>query len=322
MLACRLQAQWLNVVGVIIFFLWLLKGGFFLMASWISGMRSFGLAVGVAFLAMSLSACGAADDAVPNDGPQMVSSSSADELKKGQPNSGETPRWNAESQELFYQDRAGIEIPDDYTPGLTRQITVTGDDLHIARVTVDIRHSYMSDLYITLTNPAGATVVLHDRRPGRGDELNLVVDDVFNLSAPPSAGVWTLRVADVASRDLGILDDWSLLFDDTPIGNWGDDRNNDDRRRRNRSRGGFSFGFGGWDDWDDGGFSFSFGSNYDGDSGYGSDRPQACYGTCWYGARCTDYCPPGASCTQVVDHGRRPYWQVWSCSGYDQRGPS
>jgi hypothetical protein len=40
--------------------------------------------------------------------------------------------------------------------------------------------------------------------------------------------------------------------------------------------------------------------------------PAPCHGVCVYGAHCADYCPPGASCVQVVDEGPA-YWQVLGC---------
>jgi hypothetical protein len=45
-----------------------------------------------------------------------------------------------------------------------------------------------------------------------------------------------------------------------------------------------------------------------------SQDPDAkpCYGVCSYGAHCTDYCPPGASCIKVVDE-TPSYWKVLGC---------
>ena len=49
--------------------------------------------------------------------------------------------------------------------------------------------------------------------------------------------------------------------------------------------------------------------------GYGSSDPQACNGVCWYGAHCTDYCPPGASCVKNVYESPN-FWEVLGCGVY------
>lgn len=54
--------------------------------------------------------------------------------------------------------------------------------------------------------------------------------------------------------------------------------------------------------------------NNSGNGGYGSSDLQPCHGVCWYGARCIDYCPPSASCQQVIDTNQS-YWQVLGCGG-------
>ncbi len=44
---------------------------------------------------------------------------------------------------------------------------------------------------------------------------------------------------------------------------------------------------------------------------WGSTEPGPCHGRCWYGARCTDFCPAPASCSQSPEEG---YWQVYNCT--------
>jgi hypothetical protein len=40
--------------------------------------------------------------------------------------------------------------------------------------------------------------------------------------------------------------------------------------------------------------------------------PGPCHGVCTYGASCTDYCPPRASCVKVVDTAPG-HWKVLGC---------
>lgn len=116
----------------------------------------------------------------------------------------------------------------------TSRLTVS-DDLRISdlNVTVNITHTYDSDLIITLTSPSGKTVTLFNRRGGGGDHLaGTKFDDeagtaIANGAAPfsgsfrPEAaltafdglgtkGVWTLKVSDNARRDSGKLTGWTL----------------------------------------------------------------------------------------------------------------
>lgn len=56
----------------------------------------------------------------------------------------------------------------------------------------------------------------------------------------------------------------------------------------------------------------SGGGSPGGGSGYGTTGLQPCNGLCWYGAKCTDYCPPAASCQMKFEAGQS-YWQVYGC---------
>jgi subtilisin-like proprotein convertase family protein len=80
---------------------------------------------------------------------------------------------------------------------------------------VDVTHSYIGDLRVELQAPTGRSVVLHGQLGGSDDDLRMTYD-----SAPPSPlaalvgqpiqGDWVLRVADLALRDKGMLNHWSI----------------------------------------------------------------------------------------------------------------
>ncbi|BFU95585.1 MAG: hypothetical protein NTNFB02_23070 [Nitrospira sp.] len=110
-------------------------------------------------------------------------------------------------------------IPDNHASGITDTIQVN-DVATIAdlKVGVDITHTYRGDLEVTLLAPWGASIVLHPKNEGGGaDDLKMTYDP---STLPPLAGwrsrstqgVWTLRVRDLASKDLGTLNRWSLEF--------------------------------------------------------------------------------------------------------------
>ena len=100
-------------------------------------------------------------------------------------------------------------IPDNNTSGLLRTFLVTDTISRVtyARVTLDISHPYALDLDIRLTSPQGTESVLVPSSSGRrstvpGNRLYLVTNRPLG---EPAGGVWTLRVTDRVSGDVGTL---------------------------------------------------------------------------------------------------------------------
>ena len=107
-------------------------------------------------------------------------------------------------------------IPDNQPAGITSVLGVPQAG-RITRVTasVDIRHTYIGDLRVSLTSPAGSTILLHDRQGGRTDDLveSYRSEDVLALAAlvgEQAQGDWTLQIADLAGLDVGTLRGWGL----------------------------------------------------------------------------------------------------------------
>ena len=100
-------------------------------------------------------------------------------------------------------------------------ITVA-DDVCIADldVAVDISHTYIGDLIVEVTSPAGTVVTLHTRTGGTTDNIVTTYDDDGGGTVPfaslsafdgeRTAGQWRLRVSDAATTDTGTLNGWSL----------------------------------------------------------------------------------------------------------------
>jgi subtilisin-like proprotein convertase family protein len=119
------------------------------------------------------------------------------------------------------------------TPTIESVITVS-DDLTVADVNVgvNIEHTFVGDLIITLISPSGTEVVLTSNFCGESGNIDAVFDDDGNpfvcgsnpaiggLVKPPgslasfngesSQGQWILRVFDSAPADGGSLNDFSL----------------------------------------------------------------------------------------------------------------
>ncbi len=104
-----------------------------------------------------------------------------------------------------------IAIPDNNPAGITSVINVP---LPIAieevAVDVNITHTFIGDLVVTLTSPSGTVVTLHDRTGGGADNINRTFAVPTAFTGQQAAGAWTLAVQDVAAIDVGTLDDWTL----------------------------------------------------------------------------------------------------------------
>ena len=78
-------------------------------------------------------------------------------------------------------------------------------------IQVDISHTYVSDLTLTLVPPSGAGITLRARTGGSTDDIKESYD--VDLSAVGTlAGNWTLKVEDSARADTGTLNSWSMVF--------------------------------------------------------------------------------------------------------------
>ncbi|UWX56679.1 proprotein convertase P-domain-containing protein [Maribacter litopenaei] len=100
-------------------------------------------------------------------------------------------------------------------------------------VNLDIEHTYLSDLVISLTSPAGTTVVLVSSACGNNSDINAIFDDeaanAFTCSGSPAIsgtvrpigtlssfygesilGEWVLEIQDNAASDGGRLNNFSL----------------------------------------------------------------------------------------------------------------
>ncbi|MCC7353175.1 MAG: M36 family metallopeptidase [Anaerolineae bacterium] len=109
-----------------------------------------------------------------------------------------------------------LPVPDLQPAGVTSVLNVpqAGRITRLA-VSVDIAHTYIGDLQVSLTSPAGTLVILHNRTGASADNLGKTYtsDDTPALAAlagEQARGDWTLRIADLAAVDVGTLRRWSL----------------------------------------------------------------------------------------------------------------
>lgn len=84
-------------------------------------------------------------------------------------------------------------------------------------VDLNLTHTYIGDLTVTLRSPAGTEVILHNRSGGGTDNLvgtygvGLVPNQsLVAFGGQPVAGTWTLRVQDSSGGDTGTLNSWGI----------------------------------------------------------------------------------------------------------------
>jgi subtilisin-like proprotein convertase family protein len=105
--------------------------------------------------------------------------------------------------------RAAVAIPDADPAGASSAIEVSESiAVESITVTLDIEHSYVGDLVVTLTH-GQSSVVVYDGAGAEGSALQQSF--TFNdFTGQDSAGTWTLQVVDSAPQDDGQLRRWTL----------------------------------------------------------------------------------------------------------------
>jgi subtilisin-like proprotein convertase family protein len=109
-----------------------------------------------------------------------------------------------------------LAINDNVTVSDVATMPTTGEISEVA-VFLDITHTYLGDLDITLTSPAGTTVALHSRSGGSADDIlgwyPADIEPAGDLGlyvGEEMAGDWTLTIADNAGGDTGMLNNWCV----------------------------------------------------------------------------------------------------------------
>ena len=107
-------------------------------------------------------------------------------------------------------------IPDNSPPGLVNAISLDLDG-KVKRlvVEVDISHNNISNLRVELTSPGGKRAILHNRTDIGKKDLRKSYDSQSKASlvaflGQSLKGKWILKMRDLASRDTGKLNKWSL----------------------------------------------------------------------------------------------------------------
>jgi M6 family metalloprotease-like protein len=138
---------------------------------------------------------------------------------------GRLNRWSLEFSAagaspgpIELKESPGTPIPDHPHPGIERALAAMGPGLvGSVEVSVDIVHSWIGDLQVSLHSPAGTAVLLHNGTGGSDDNLVRTftaanTPALAALAGQPAAGSWRLKVVDLAAQDQGKLNSWRVLI--------------------------------------------------------------------------------------------------------------
>lgn len=130
-----------------------------------------------------------------------------------------------------YTNTTSQNIPDGGNNFSTSVINVNeGQVISSVKVSVDINHTYISDLILAVLSPDGTQVTLWEQQCGDNDDLNVTFSDTGttvqcqspisgtilpfqSLSAftqEQAQGNWVLGFVDVFNQDAGVLNSWSV----------------------------------------------------------------------------------------------------------------
>ena len=114
------------------------------------------------------------------------------------------------------EERPGITIPDAKPDGLIRTLNNIKDGrIQEISISLDVSHTYISDLIVRLLAPSGQSITLHNRYGGSADNIKTTYDiDNFpllgQLLGQSAKGEWQLQIKDLAEQDIGKLNSWMI----------------------------------------------------------------------------------------------------------------
>ncbi|MFI5983278.1 M4 family metallopeptidase [Streptomyces sp. NPDC051555] len=109
-----------------------------------------------------------------------------------------------------FENTTDYTINDNSTVESPLTVARSGNAPSTLKVDVNIVHTYVGDLKVDLVAPDGSVYNLRNRTGGSAD--NIVQSFTVNASSEVANGVWKLRVADLASQDVGYINSWKLTF--------------------------------------------------------------------------------------------------------------
>jgi len=118
------------------------------------------------------------------------------------------------TERAFTSTDAPKNIPDANATGIRSNLPIAtaGLDIQTVKVSANITHTFRGDLVIQVVAPNGQVATLSNRAGGSADNFavtDLDITSAFTAGAP-ATGTWQLFVRDLAARDVGRINSFSL----------------------------------------------------------------------------------------------------------------
>ncbi|MDJ0704745.1 MAG: S8 family serine peptidase [Leptolyngbyaceae cyanobacterium MO_188.B28] len=116
------------------------------------------------------------------------------------------------------QSSRSVSIPDNDPNGVVSVIRITQRGfIQDIQIRVDVEHSFLGDITLTLLAPSGEQILLQGRTLGRATHLRetYTLNSTYNLSRllnQSVSGQWRLKAVDLAPANTGKLNSWELVI--------------------------------------------------------------------------------------------------------------
>ena len=112
-----------------------------------------------------------------------------------------------------FSSNVKLAIPDNNKTGIVSVLQVSSTPKgRKVFVNVNITHTYIGDLNVILTAADGKAVTLHAQAGGSSDNIVKSYEITSSLGGTTVSGIYKLSVQDLAARDTGNLESWSVEF--------------------------------------------------------------------------------------------------------------
>ena len=114
------------------------------------------------------------------------------------------------------KESPGLKIPDAPSGGIVRTLAATSAaTIGSVEVSVDISHTWIGDLRVSVRSPSGTEAILHDGAGGAADNIVKTftaanAPPLAALAGQPAGGTWQLNVVDRSAQDEGKLNEWKV----------------------------------------------------------------------------------------------------------------
>ena len=116
------------------------------------------------------------------------------------------------------EEAPGAHIPDNNPDGIQRNLSTNAQgQVANVEVSVDITHTYIGDLRVSLLSPDGTEVPLRTQAGGSADNVietytPATTPTLGALAGKSINGTWALKVSDHIGQDVGKLNNWQVVI--------------------------------------------------------------------------------------------------------------